>query len=71
MADNRTVMMIAHRLSTIVSADKIFFISKGKVLASGSHDHLMEVCAEYRELYEAEQVEPTRQRAVSPQDTAS
>lgn len=57
MAANRTVLMIAHRLSTIVNADKIFFISGKRVLASGSHEHLMETCAEYRELYQAEQVE--------------
>ena len=59
MAGKRTIMMIAHRLSTIANADVIFFISEGKVLASGTHEQLMETCDEYRELYQAEQVEAT------------
>jgi len=59
LAGTRTVMMIAHRLSTIVSADAIFFVGGGKILASGTHEELMETCAEYRELYQAEQVATT------------
>ena len=59
MAGNRTIMMIAHRLSTIVNADAIFFIDKGRVLAHGTHEELMETCDKYRELYQAEQIEAT------------
>ena len=59
MAGKRTIMMIAHRLSTIANADAIFFISEGKVLASGTHEQLMGTCDEYRELYQAEQIEAT------------
>lgn len=59
LAGTRTVMMIAHRLSTIVSADVIFFVSGGKILARGTHEELMETCGEYRELYQAEQVATT------------
>ena len=50
-----TVMMIAHRLSTIVSADVIYFVSGGRIVAGGTHEELMRTCGEYRELYEAEQ----------------
>ena len=57
LAGTRTIMMIAHRLSTIVNADKIFFIDRGGVLASGTHTELMETCDKYRELYQAEQVD--------------
>ena len=59
MAGNRTIMMIAHRLSTIANADRIFFISGGTVLASGTHGELMQTCHEYQELYQAEQIEAT------------
>ena len=34
-----------------------FFIDQGKVLAHGTHEELMETCDEYRELYQAEQIE--------------
>ena len=56
MTGHCTMMMIAHRLSTIVSADVILFVSGGRILASGTHEELMETCDEYRELYQAEQV---------------
>ena len=59
MAGSRTIMMIAHRLSTIVNADAIFFVDKGKVIASGTHEQLMQTCDGYRELYQAEQIEAT------------
>ncbi len=57
LAGTRTIMMIAHRLSTIASADTIFFVDRGKVLARGTHEELMQTCDKYRELYQAEQVE--------------
>jgi ABC-type multidrug transport system fused ATPase/permease subunit len=47
----RTVIMIAHRLSTVINCERLFFISDGRVLASGTHQELMENCAEYRQLY--------------------
>lgn len=51
---DHTVLLIAHRLSTIVDADVIFFIGDGKVIASGTHQQLMDSCSEYRKLYQAE-----------------
>ena len=35
-----TVVMIAHRLSTVRSADLVVYLSKGKVLATGSFDEV-------------------------------
>ena len=49
-----TIMIIAHRLSTIKSADKIFYISDGKVLMEGSHEYLLKNCKEYKDLYNTE-----------------
>ena len=49
-----TVLIIAHRLSTIVDADRILYMEDGKILAEGTHQELLERCAPYRELYEAE-----------------
>ena len=51
---NCTVLIIAHRLSTIVDADRILCMEDGKVLDEGTHRELLERCAPYRELYEAE-----------------
>jgi ABC-type multidrug transport system fused ATPase/permease subunit len=35
-----TVVMIAHRLSTVRSADLVVYLSKGKVLATGTFDEV-------------------------------
>jgi ATP-binding cassette, subfamily B, bacterial MsbA len=48
---NKTTLVIAHRLSTIHSADKIFVLKNGKIVNSGTHDHLVNNCDEYKSLY--------------------
>lgn len=55
--EGKTVIMVAHRLSTVVNCDRLFFLSDGKVLASGTHRELLENCLEYRKLYGEEAAE--------------
>ena len=43
-----TVVTIAHRLSSIRSADNIFFLEKGRVIASGSFDYLQRTSPEFQ-----------------------
>ena len=47
----RTTLIIAHRLSTIERADKILVLQEGQVLATGTHEHLLQTCPFYRDLY--------------------
>ena len=54
LAKDVTVLVIAHRLSTVVKADKIIVMSEGKVDAVGAHHELIETCALYRRLCEAQ-----------------
>lgn len=49
-----TTFIIAHRLSTIRKADAIYFMSRGQILESGTHDELMEMRGGYYDLYESE-----------------
>lgn len=37
----RTTVVVAHRLSTICNADMIAVVKLGKVVETGTHDHLM------------------------------
>ena len=52
LTQNRTTIVIAHRFSTIRKADKIVLMSKGNILAIGTHDKLLENSREYKNLYQ-------------------
>lgn len=56
----QTCIVIAHRLSTIRNADKIAFISNGKVLEQGTHDELItKPHGRYRRLFDSSKRETT------------
>jgi HlyD family secretion protein len=38
----KTIIMIAHRLNTVKNCDTIYVMDKGKIVASGSYNDLME-----------------------------
>lgn len=50
LTDNRTTIVSAHRLSTVVDADLIYVLKNGQVIASGTHQSLMEESDYYQEL---------------------
>ena len=49
----KTMIVIAHRLRSIVRADKIIVIDKGKLVAQGNHEQLLESCNLYQRLWTA------------------
>ncbi|MEM7762564.1 MAG: ABC transporter transmembrane domain-containing protein [Pseudomonadota bacterium] len=49
---DRTTIVIAHRLATVKQADKLVVIDRGKVVATGAHDSLVESNALYARLAE-------------------
>ena len=48
---NRTSFVIAQRISTARHADQILVLDKGRVVASGRHEELMETSELYAEIY--------------------
>ncbi|OGN56410.1 MAG: ABC transporter ATP-binding protein [Chlamydiae bacterium RIFCSPHIGHO2_12_FULL_44_59] len=47
-----TQILIAHRLSTIEHADKIIYLEKGKKIAEGGLQELLDICLPFRLLWE-------------------
>jgi ATP-binding cassette subfamily B protein len=55
----RTTLIIAHRLSTISLATNIVVLDRGRIVARGEHDELLEQSPVYQEIYRHGLVERT------------
>ena len=55
----RTSFVIAQRISTVRNADQILVLDKGRIVAQGKHDELMENSPIYAEIYSSQLVEDT------------
>jgi ATP-binding cassette subfamily B protein len=47
---DRTSIVIAHRLATVIRADRIFLLDGGQIVASGTHEQLINESPLYRHL---------------------
>jgi ATP-binding cassette, subfamily B, multidrug efflux pump len=52
----RTSFVIAQRITTVLNADMILVLDKGRVVASGKHEELMEQSPIYAEIYNSQLV---------------
>ena len=53
LARKKTLIVIAHRLSTITAADTICVMDKGRIVARGTHESLLEGCQLYADMWMA------------------
>ncbi len=51
LTKGRTVFMIAHRFSSLKSATRTFYFDAGKLIATGTHEELMQSESKYKDLY--------------------
>ncbi len=56
LMQGRTSFVIAQRVSTVVHADQILVLDKGRVVARGKHEELMESSELYAEIYTSQLV---------------
>ena len=56
LMQGRTSFVIAQRISTVLNADLILVLDKGRVVASGTHEQLMEQSPIYAEIYHSQLV---------------
>ncbi|MGI2014335.1 heme ABC transporter ATP-binding protein/permease CydC [Shewanella oncorhynchi] len=50
-AKDKTLLMISHRLTAMAKMDQIHLLGQGKIIASGTHQSLIEDSVEYQALY--------------------
>ncbi|AEF41450.1 Putative ABC transporter permease/ATP-binding protein [Hoyosella subflava DQS3-9A1] len=53
---NSAVLIVGQRIATIKNADQILVLEGGRIVGLGTHDQLVQTCAEYRETVESQLV---------------
>jgi ATP-binding cassette subfamily B multidrug efflux pump len=56
LMEGRTSFVIAQRISTVLNADQILVLDKGRIVASGTHEELLETSEIYAEIYSSQLV---------------
>lgn len=57
LSGQKTIIMIAHRLATVRNCDCLYFLSKGRLVASGTYDELLATQPEFRRMASVSTVE--------------
>lgn len=55
LVKGKTLFVIAHKLPAIMNADRICVVAHGSLVATGTHNELLQTCKEYQKLWKAAQ----------------
>jgi ABC-type multidrug transport system fused ATPase/permease subunit len=50
LAHQKTIIMIAHRISTVQTCDDIFMLERGRIVAHGDYNYLMQTNSRFRDM---------------------
>jgi len=64
----RTSFVIAQRISTVLNADQILVLDKGRIVARGTHEELLESSEIYSEIYSSQLLDDLDTEAVPSGD---
>jgi ATP-binding cassette subfamily B protein len=70
LMQGRTSFVIAQRISTVRNADQILVLDRGRIVAQGVHEDLMEESAIYAEIYASQLVEDAHALAEAGREVA-
>ncbi|MGB9781224.1 ABC transporter ATP-binding protein [Caldanaerobacter sp.] len=51
------LIVISHRLSTVLQCREIYVLDKGKIVANGAHEELLDSCPTYRDIIKEQLIE--------------
>ncbi|MBU3092894.1 ABC transporter ATP-binding protein/permease [Clostridium sp. CF011] len=54
MSDGKTSIIVTHRLGSAKIADKIIVLDKGRIVQLGTHDELISINGEYKDMYKSQ-----------------
>jgi len=62
LGKQKIVFVIAHRLGIMRQCNKVFVLDEGKIIASGTHEQLIESCEYYAELFRRQAANPVAEQ---------